>query len=336
MKIRSVQISIFIPLCLLCSCQKPPEQTPQEIAQKKARLQQIEQELNQSAKQFTTPNRVRVLVPGRSPALSPDGKKIAYEAAGKKGDRYIWIMDVNGQNQKQLTRLGWDAAPQWSPDSKSIIFQSYGEENPLDFRKFFGHTRSFTIWTIDLNGKNQRQLIQPIDSTESDQYPFWSPDGKYVVWSRSRSEDFSLWIANAQGEDARQLTVQTKEYLGISEGPNAHIDFHHQTSNQSQPITTLPCQAQVLVGLDNQENLNFPRTFGTVLQNKTSTHRYCIEKGNFHEIRADLSKPGKRLKLRDRFFVEYPNITADQKTLIFSLASKGGAYNSILMYTLLE
>lgn len=323
MRISASQGLALVLICLLSSCQKPPQITPQEKARRNAQRQQIVQELNQSAEQFATVNQIRVLASGSSPSLSPDGKKIAYEAPGENGGRYIWIMDVNGANQKQLTTIGWDFTPQWSPDSQSIIFKSLGKKNFFDFIDWLPDSRYFTIWGIHLNGQHQRRLIQPIDPEDTDLSPLWSPDGKYIVWRRFHGEKNSLWIANAQGEDARELTDQTKERINIVEGPDYEINFHDSTPSHSQAQTNLPCQSQLLAKLDNPQKTHFPRTFGTVLTNQTKTHQYCLEKGRFFEIPTNVAKTSKNLNLPDRFFVESPNVTADQNTLIFELIEKG-------------
>ena len=53
------------------------------------------------------------------PTLSPDGSRIAYCT-----NDHIWVMDSNGKNQRLLTSIGWHRHPTWSPDSKTIAFQS--------------------------------------------------------------------------------------------------------------------------------------------------------------------------------------------------------------------
>ena len=141
------------------------------------------------------------------PAWSPNGKWIAF-VSDRAGGRTIYRMDVNGEDVKQLTNKKDCRGPAWSPDSQWIAFAAEHSLFVMDaggrrlreltWAKRFsecswspdGKQIAFTsdppnggseIFSIDVNGKNRRQL------TQSDQPaviwgPVWSPSGKWIAY----------------------------------------------------------------------------------------------------------------------------------------------------------
>jgi tricorn protease len=102
----------------------------------------------------------------RYPAISPDGKNIAFSFEG-----HLFIVAASGGTAQALTTgPAHDTAPVWSPDSKLIAFASdrYGHYNVFLTSVAGGPTRRLTSYSTD---------EIPTDFT---------PDGKYVVFSAHR------------------------------------------------------------------------------------------------------------------------------------------------------
>jgi TolB protein len=126
--------------------------------------------------------------------FSPDGRRIVYrrdapvdEAALKRyrglldrglyapGALEIWVMDRDGANKRQVTRLGAASfAPFFHPDGKRILFSS----NHPDPRG-----RNFDIYVVRDDGSGLERVTT--DPT-FDGFPMFSPDGKRLVFASNR------------------------------------------------------------------------------------------------------------------------------------------------------
>ncbi|WP_166422040.1 LpqB family beta-propeller domain-containing protein [Paraglaciecola sp. 20A4] len=96
------------------------------------------------------------------PALSPDGKKVAFVALGN-----LYLMTI-GQEPENLTDDHYmQADPSWSPDGKYLVYSSDQGGDMMQ------------LWTREIATGKERQLTnittQPLEAT-------WSPDGKRIAY----------------------------------------------------------------------------------------------------------------------------------------------------------
>lgn len=138
----------------------------------------------------------------------------------KYGNRYIWpvyssydifMSDLNGNIVKRLTSTdGYDAEPTLSPDGSKMIFTST-RNGDLD------------LYVMDMKSGDIKQVTNQLGY---DGGAWFSPDGKQIVWRASRPKtdaqvkeyndllkeglvaptQMEVWIANADGSNARQIT----------------------------------------------------------------------------------------------------------------------------------
>ncbi len=88
----------------------------------------------------------------------------------------IWIMDADGKNKRQVTKLGCASfAPFLHPDGKRIIFCSnYGD----------GRGREFDLYMINVDGTGLKQITF---TGEFDGFPMFTRDGKKLIFASNRN-----------------------------------------------------------------------------------------------------------------------------------------------------
>jgi Tol biopolymer transport system component len=114
--------------------------------------------------------------------VSPDGKTIVFDLLGD-----IYTMPITGgQGHRAHARHGLRRQPRFSPDGKTIVYVS-------------DRTGGYNLWTISVDKKDTVQITT--GNTQTYQSPAWTPDGKYIIASRSNR----LWLFPATGGAGMQL-----------------------------------------------------------------------------------------------------------------------------------
>ena len=105
--------------------------------------------------------------------VSPDGSTLALDLLG-----VLWTYSSSGGDATRLTSDLYDIAqPDWAPDGRTIVFQSYRDG-------------VFNLWTITPDGTQARQLTQgPYDHRE----PRYSPDGRYIAFSSDLRGSYGVY-----------------------------------------------------------------------------------------------------------------------------------------------
>jgi TolB protein len=141
-----------------------------------------------------------------SPSYAPDGRQIAFNS-DRGGSQQIYVMDADGENVRRISHgQGRYFTPVWSPRGDLIAFtkmlggkfyigvmypdgggerllaEGYHVEGPtwapngrvlMYFRKdpVDSGSRRSRLYSIDLTGRNERQIPTPADASD----PAWSP-----------------------------------------------------------------------------------------------------------------------------------------------------------------
>ena len=159
-------------------------------------------------------------------------QELAFRASGKER-RYAWDYDPEFEiyavstKTREIERLtnsrGYDAEGSYSPDGQWIVFASMrdaynralseAEKKQLQADpSFFGE-----IYIMRADGTGQRRLT---NVNGYDGGPFFSPDGKRIVWRRFDEQGLiaDVWMMNTDGSDQRQVT----RFKSMSWAPYIH------------------------------------------------------------------------------------------------------------------
>ena len=172
-----------------------------------------------------------------SPAISPDGKTVAF-VARVNGWKQIWIRLLAGGAPLQLTRDDADHEhPRWTPDSSSLIYfspnPSLGEPGTLwEVSALGGMGRRIAsavsagdvshdgrrIAAFQLRGRDVELVIISPDGTMLREIkrlpkpsgydtPRWSPDDRWIAYIRGWSYlfDFAIQVISAEGGQPRDV-----------------------------------------------------------------------------------------------------------------------------------
>src|SRR5688572_25428448 len=107
--------------------------------------------------------------------VSPDGKTIIFDLLGD-----LYTMPIEGGTAtRMIGGLSFESQPVYSPDGKTIAFLTdrSGVEN---------------LWIADADGSNPRAVSKDARTNDRPQImvsPTWTPDGNYIVDSKSRPPD---------------------------------------------------------------------------------------------------------------------------------------------------
>ena len=145
----------------------------------------------------------------KGPDVSPvwnrkTGGQIAF-VSGRTGLPQIYTMESDGTNQQRLTDQGYAVSPNWAPNGQFLTLAWVRKYGP-------GAPGASDIYLMDIASKQWVQLTH--DGGRND-FPWWSPDGRHIVFQSSRSGKEEIWSMLADGTKVQQLT-----FTGRNSQPN--------------------------------------------------------------------------------------------------------------------
>ena len=206
-------ISVLLLLFMINACGFTP-------IKKEATRKKVHTKERPSLEEISTgkPSKERIIKKAKEviKTVEPDSKLIY--SSSRSGNLEIWISDLDGENQTQLTsddryESNW---PRVSPDRSKVLFYRApkgAKENAYD---------QFSLWQLDLDSQNTQELIPKgqygwITQGVAD----WSPDGSKIIMAASKDKGrWHLYITDAYGKNPKQISKRQSLYLDPSWSPD--------------------------------------------------------------------------------------------------------------------
>ena len=133
------------------------------------------------------------------PDVSPSQEYIMFFSHDEENNLDLFLIDSVGQPLAQL----WSEDirnPDWSPDSKQIVFADNGKLNLI---------------------KLEEEIVETIVEMEEVEDPSWSPDGEWIAFTGKSKENsyFQLYIVRNDGSELTLLTNEPVHHFNPSWQP---------------------------------------------------------------------------------------------------------------------
>ena len=131
------------------------------------------------------------------PAISPDGKMVAYVAL-TNGRRQIWVQLLSGGAPLQITRESSDhSQPRWAPDSSTLVYytssETPGEEG--------------TLWEISALGGIPRPIVSSLGGGEI------SHEGRRIALVKAHQGRVMVVTVSRDGSDLRAVAPTPHAFI---------------------------------------------------------------------------------------------------------------------------
>jgi Tol biopolymer transport system component len=179
-----------------------------------------------------------------SPAISPDGTRLAFarRRSSTFGDLDIWLQPIGGGEARQVSHEGYDWCCDlaWTAGGDEIVFANGNQVAPgamlrisatggspapvagvgeavafptasagrMIFSRYVRHS-PVEIWRTPGRkaARSDRRPERLVSSSGNDGEPAYSPDGRRIAFSSTRAGTENIWVCDADGTNAVQVTA---------------------------------------------------------------------------------------------------------------------------------
>jgi uncharacterized repeat protein (TIGR01451 family) len=159
-----------------------------------------------------------------APSISMDGRRVVFIRGREWNCGNVWVVDVDGRNEQQLTSSDRANSPSFSQNGSHIVFcnnnavcvmnvdgSGYREliEGDVCYPAFSPDGREIVfimdndVYLMDIDGNKLHQLTR---SSAMEYAPWFLPDGSRIIFTRVQdSGEVGIWIMNRDGLQQREI-----------------------------------------------------------------------------------------------------------------------------------
>lgn len=230
--------------------------------------------------------------------LSPDGQTIVFDLLGD-----LYTIPIAGGKATRLTQgLAHDMQPRYSPDGKLIVFVSdrSGDEN---------------LWIMPAGGGEPWPLTTGVDAEYRS--PEWTPDGNYIVVSRStplRGLE-KLWLYHVKGGRGLEMAGGPPglRMLGAAFGPDPRYVWLAQRQGAWQYNAQFPQYQIAVYDRETGTRTTMSSRYGSAFRPALSPDGKWLAYGSRHDAETGLVL--RELATGEERWLAYPIQRDDQESI---------------------
>ena len=244
------------------------------------------------------------------PAISPDGRRVAYHARRRGAQGDIFVQNPDGTSEQVTNHPAADIMPSWTPDGKAIVYSST-------------RNRGNELWRVSLTDGTETRLL---GSPHLMAMAKLSPDGRWALFHRYDNYLLGTWRALIQTGEATRLTPES-ESMGYPcwsrDGKWVAVERKYGDWTETGVV---PAGGGAYRALTKEQGQNWPHSWSP---DSTKVAMAALRDGTWNLWWVGLD--GKERRLTDyrslRTYVRYPEWSPTGERIVFEFAeAKGNVY----------
>jgi TolB protein len=232
------------------------------------------------------------------------------DSAKGRPTKELYIVDYDGFNPRRITvNHSLNILPNWRPDGRAISYVSYRQGIPGLFLAAIYEGRS---QNISGDGGRSSQSFAPS----------FSPDGSRIAYASNKTGNMEVWIANADGSGAKQITTSPAVDTAPSWSPTGQEIAFTSDRGGTPQIWLMDSEGLNVRRLTNVGSYNDAAAWNPSRQFPEIAYTSRLE-GRFEVAVVDLGSRQVRQITVGRGSCESPSWAPNGRHLVFACRQRG-------------